>query len=89
TNIDIRLKEPSSWATTSGALRLTLPMAPPTWIASVVVAPKASAPNSSAQTHSRGWRNWVASSNLKNSLSMGAPHAIAGVWSADAAGVAV
>ncbi|WP_229425255.1 MULTISPECIES: hypothetical protein [unclassified Massilia] len=73
TNIDIRLKTPSSWATTSGALRLTLPMAPPTVTASVVVAAKASAPKISAHTQSRGWRSWVPSSKLKNSFNMPAP----------------
>ena len=42
---------------TLGALRLTLPMAPPICMSSLVIAPNASNANSSAITHGSGERS--------------------------------
>lgn len=53
-NIASRLKIPSICATTVGALRLILPMAPPIWIESLLLAPKAIKAMTAANTHSSG-----------------------------------
>ena len=57
-NIASRLKMPSICATTVGALRLMLPMAPPICTESLVVAPKAIRAMMIAKTHSSGCFSW-------------------------------
>jgi hypothetical protein len=42
---------------TNGAFRLTLPMAPPTTMTSVVTAPKVMRKNKIAEIQKRGWRS--------------------------------
>ena len=41
-----------------GALRYTLPTAPPTTTASLLAAPKAISAKMKPLNHKRGWRSW-------------------------------
>src|SRR5688572_11825587 len=72
-NSPITLNEAKKFTITVGALRCTLPMAPPIWIASELVAPKANSANTNPATHSSGARTWYRRSKRKNSASIVQP----------------
>ena len=57
-NIAITVNTPRNWTITMGALRYTLPTAPPTTTASLLEAPKAISAKMKPLNHKRGWRSW-------------------------------
>ena len=57
-NMAMMVNTPRNWAITIGALRYTLPTAPPIWTASLLDAPNAIKANTRPLTQSKGWRSW-------------------------------
>lgn len=54
----IELMIPSMRKITQGALRTTLPIAPPIWTVSLVVAKNVIMKKKPLMIHARGWRSW-------------------------------